>query len=131
MSDRYELRSWETGSSLTARFIVGPGKFEGVSILTEALYAACGDSDESIYDSAGERTIADCFKAPFNLETLDDDVQLTADEIEILESYAGAIVGEQESGFVWVDFFETTQAYESAIAKLQAEYETDEEGENV
>ncbi len=67
--------------------------------------------------------IADCFRAPFNLDTLaQGEARLALSEIELeyLNAQAGAILTEDSHGFVKVRLFNTMSDYDSAIREIRS-----------
>ncbi len=127
MARSYEVCNWPSGlndKSYRVRVQTSPGKFEGEPIWTELFYIATLYADESIYKGVEESEwIADCFRAPFNLDTLaQGEARLALSEIELeyLNAQAGAILTEDSHGFVKVRLFNTMSDYDSAIREIRS-----------
>lgn len=110
---------------------VGPGKFEGESVLTFLAYQHLGNVDESI----GRYNF---FKAPFLF-----DADASVVEAALAYGYCqacidahddhtlyGLAIFEDDSGFVYCDTFATAAEYDTGL-KTAVDRETDEEGDEV
>ena len=128
MKERYEVRDWVIGDkTLHVRVQTAPGALEGEPIFAQYLQAMAGDSDFTVY--IGEEVTADIFRAPFNVDGMpetEDLEELTADELDALNSYAGAILTYDSQGFVYVTMLDTSAEVDSAMAEVEKEMSADE-----
>jgi hypothetical protein len=107
----------------------GPGKFEGEIRLSEFIWSATlegggdglGDVQDFGYYSMvelGPEAVDDM--AAYAKEA---DVELTADEREFIRGTAGAIVSEDNVGFVSVYYFDTKRELDEAWSGLEEDYD--------
>lgn len=111
---------------------VGPGKFEGEGALMALAYSSLmlGGSDATTGDCG---SLVDWFRRPFNFDA-DRENLLFAREMgycetciaEALKDEAyGLALSEDSNGFVYLESFETAEAFDKALGEAQ----TTEEGE--
>ena len=121
----YEVRNWVVGDqTLRVRVQTAPGALEGEPIFAQYLAAMAGDADYTEY--AGEEVASDIFRAPFNVDGMPETEELeelTADELDALNSYAGAILTYDGAGFVYLTMLSTSVDVDRAMAEANAREE--------
>jgi hypothetical protein len=96
-----------------------PGKFEGEFLLAETLYDMSVDGCDSAVGSVIEDgTWYGLLRGPFRA----DDKGLNADELAFLESLAGAIICENEFGFVAITYATDVTKLEAAWAAIESKF---------
>lgn len=130
----YTMREYTLGANTYhVRHVASPGAFEGEPIFAQHFDAATSYTDASVYDSASGTTVADCFRAPFNLDTLPECETLdtlTDSEQACMEAAAGAILILSSSGFRSVTLYASSDEYNAAYKALSDEYERDDDGDD-
>jgi len=112
------------GDHYPVRFQTAPGRFEGEMLLAQLFDAAAGYADATTY--RGEDVLADYFRAPFNLDTLpevtDLGIDITEGESELIAAAAGARLGRDGSGFVYLEFYSDAASFDHDLdGELAAE----------
>lgn len=102
-----------------------PGKFEGGLVIDEAVYGiGCWDEEAGDVQENGRwyGLLRDGIE-----EAQDDAPELTEFEREYLRGVAGAIVSENDQGFVSVDYFDTAEALEATWDRIEADLSPEDE----
>lgn len=104
----------------------GPGKFEGGYRVDAYVWGSSLDGSDIDFGSIDEfGEFYACCRAPL---WVDDDANLTDPEKDFLRSVGGgAIVREDQYGFVDVRYFDTQEDFNLAIEELGEEFASEED----
>lgn len=111
------------------RMVDTPGKFEGELWVSEYVYrlvlGGFSDATEGSCDEYG--VVYDLVREPLDVsDVLETGESLTDEEEKFLRRKAGAIVREDDQGFVTVEYYETQEELDEAWAEIMAKFEEEE-----